>query len=182
VEPKLLITEVLYDPSAPDPDREWVEIYNYGNQVIDLTNHKIGDEETQGGGEGMYSFPDGTVITSLDVLIIANKATAFQDLCGFLPDFEFNETDPAVPNMNKYSSWSNGNLALNNEGDEILLLGPVNQFIDLLSYGTSTFAFNPSIPDVNEGHSVERYPPNQDTDSSQDWIDQALPNPGYVNQ
>jgi hypothetical protein len=45
----LLISEVLYDHASV----EWIEIYNTLPQTLALSPFKIGDEETQGGGEGM---------------------------------------------------------------------------------------------------------------------------------
>ncbi len=47
--PTLLVSEVLYDAVGTEPDKEWIEIYNAGASAIDLSNYKVGDEETPGG-------------------------------------------------------------------------------------------------------------------------------------
>ncbi len=58
----LLISEVLYDTPGTDEDEEWIEIYNPTASTIDLSHYKVGDEEEQGKGEGMYQFPSGASI------------------------------------------------------------------------------------------------------------------------
>lgn len=55
----LVISEVLYRPAGAEPDAEWIEIYNPSSVPISLSGYKIGDEETKGGGEGMWNFPLG---------------------------------------------------------------------------------------------------------------------------
>ncbi|MCB9134880.1 MAG: lamin tail domain-containing protein [Anaerolineales bacterium] len=177
----LLISEVLYDHVGTEPTGEWIEIYNATSSPVDLTNFKIGDEETQGGGEGMYRFPDGTTLLSDETFVIANQATVFFAAYGFNPDFELNETDPTVPNLTPYTPWATGSINLANAGDEVLLLDPGNNVVDAVSWGTSTWAFNPSVPGVSEGHSIERVPADVDTDTNTDWVDQPTPDPGNVN-
>ena len=176
----LVISEVLYDPSGPEPDNEWFELYNLSGSTIDLSSYKIGDEETQGGGEGMKQFPGSASIAPGQVIVIANRATAFAASYGFNPDYEINDTDAGVPDLLQYSSWAGGSIALSNSGDELLLLDGSDGLVDAVSWGSSTWAFNPSAPDVSGGHSLERNPADVDTDSAGDWIDQASPNPGSV--
>jgi len=176
---KVVINEVYYDPIGAEPDEEWIEIYNSSNQAIDLTGYKIGDEETLGGGEGMYQFPTGTVISGNGFLVIANKASAFFNLYGFLPDFEINETNPAVPNLSKYSVWSTGSLNLSNSGDEVLLLNSSDSVVDAVVYGSGSFGGIIPHPGVIAGHSIERSPRGKDTDNcALDFIDQVNPTPG----
>jgi hypothetical protein len=181
LEARLLISEVLYDPSGTEPDEEWVELYNGGGSVLDLTGYKVGDEETYGGTEGMYRFPDGAHLVSGGVIIIANRASAFEASFGFMPDYELVESIPGVPNLLKYSDWSGGSVYLNNNGDEVLVLDPADVLVDAVSWGDSTWAFDPSAPDVDQGHSLERRPVYQDTDSATDWVDQPSPLPAVVD-
>jgi parallel beta-helix repeat protein len=175
----LVISQVLYDPFNTEPDMEWVEIYNLSGTSIDLTNYKFGDEETQGGAEGMMAFPVDATIEPDQVRIIANKATVFAATYGFQPHYEMIETDPAVPNM-RNSPWATGSIALNNDGDEILLLDPSNNAVDALSWGSSSFAFSPPAPDVPEGASLARRPATADTDTAGDWQARRTPAPGNI--
>lgn len=180
---KLLISEVLYDPDGLEPDGEWIEIYNPGSQQIVLSGFKIGDEETRGGSEGMLAFPQDALIAPGQVLVIANRGTTFFARYQFKPDFEMVHTDPTIPSMQKYLPWASGNVNLLNISphDEVLILDGSDNLVDAVSWGSSTWAFNPSVPAVPEGYSIERYPPGGDTDTALDWRGQAVPNPGVVD-
>lgn len=175
----LVVSEVLYD-GASEPADEWIEIYNLSGSTIDLSNYKVGDEETSGGGEGMMQFPSGASIGAGGVAVIANDATAFAATYGFNPDYEMSSTDPNVPDMLSYSAWASGSVYLSNGGDDVLILDGSDVIVDAVSWGSSTFAFDPSAPDVSEGHSLERDPADNDTDSASDWVDQSVPAPGSV--
>lgn len=177
----LVISEVMYDPTTAEPANEWIEVYNLSASTIDLTNYKIGDEETSGGGEGMFLFPAGSTIAPNQVIIIANQAPAFNTAYGFNPDYELLASDPAVPDMSRYNAWAGGNVGLSNSGDEVLLLDPSDTLVDSLSWGSSNWAFNPDAPDVSADHTLERDPADVDTDTAADWVDQATPDPGNVN-
>jgi hypothetical protein len=174
----LLISEVLFNPFDLEPQNEWIEIYNPTMGSIDLTDYKIGDEESKGGGEGMLQFPSGAGILPDERIVIARNAIYFHTYYGSLPDFEIEDSNPNVPNMVIYSSWATENLNMDNIGDEVLILGIGDILIDAISWGTSTWAFDPPCLPVAEGHSLEREPVNVDTDTADDWQDQTLPNPG----
>jgi hypothetical protein len=177
----VLLSEVLYDPSGPEPSHEWVELYNPGPAVLGLDAYRIGDEEQIGGGEGMYRFPAGATLEGDQVVVVAGQASSFLAVYGFAPDFEFNDTDPAVPDMVKAPEWAGGSISLGNSGDEVLVLDDQDTLIDALSWGASTFAFDPPAPDVTEGHSLARVPADQDTDTASDWLEALNPDPGSVS-
>ena len=48
----VVISEVMFQPLGAQPAGEWIEIYNPSTVTVLLTNFKLGDEETAGGGEG----------------------------------------------------------------------------------------------------------------------------------
>jgi len=177
---KLLISEVMYDV-GDEPEEEWIEIYNAGSTAIDLSDYKIGDEETQGGSEGMVQFPPGTSIAPKQVMVIANQAASFFGVYGFQPDFEVHNSDDTIPDLQVYAEWGGSNMQLSNTGDEVLLLAADDSSFDALSWGSSIVAFDPSAKDVSEGHSLERYPAYEDTDTAVDWRDQENPDPGRVD-
>jgi hypothetical protein len=176
----LLISEIVYDPIGAENDGEWIEIFNAGDQAINLYDFKLGDEETIGGGEGMFQFPQSAVIGPSEVLIIAVNGLVFSGKYGFYPDYEFIDTGSPALNMIPYEAWSEGGVHLSNSGDEVLLLNGEDQPEDALSWGDSHWAFSPPCPLVAEGHSLERFPPNIDTNTSDDWRDQPIPNPGDI--
>ena len=127
----------------------------------------------------MFQFPSSAVIAPGQMLIVANQASDFRTVYGFLPDYELAESDPTTPNLIKYTTWSNGSANLNNDADEVLLLDGSDNVVDVVAYGKSTYSgFQPAVADVSEGCSIQRYLPERDTNSSEDWIPQPAPNPG----
>ncbi len=79
------ISEVLFNEFESDVGGEWIEIYNTGTTPIDLSNYKIGEEETSGATsttESMWQFPAGAIISPGQVQIVANNADRFNlDFC-----------------------------------------------------------------------------------------------------
>jgi len=177
----LIISEIMINPTGIEPGNEWIEIFNRSNKALDLFRYKIGDSEIEGDLEGMYSFPDDALVAAGQPVVIANQATLFSSLYGFLPDYELIESDPAVPNLVKFRLWSGGAINLSNSGDELLLLNQDNKLLDSISWGNSTFAFNPPAPITEDGESLERIPANKDSNSSADWKISLAPDPGGVN-
>ena len=178
--PTALLSEILYDPNGVNPDAEWIELYNPGSMEMDISRYRLGDEETKNQGEGMAKFPQGSVIPAGGVIIVANKASDFYSVYQFKPDYELNGTDSEVPDLLPYPEWADGVINLANMGDEVLLMNAEDMLIDSVSWGNSTWAFDPAASDVATGHSLERYPAHQDTNQASDWIDQTAPNPGQI--
>ncbi|MCB8925341.1 MAG: lamin tail domain-containing protein [Ardenticatenaceae bacterium] len=178
--PGLLITEVFYNPPGEESAREWIEIANVGTAVLDLSDIKIGDEEQSGGGEGMRRFPAGTLLEPEQALVVAQTAVGFRFLYGTNPDFELTDSDPNVPDMRNYLLWATGDIALANDGDELVLLNERNLIIDSVNYGDRDTFFAPAVTAVFENQSIERNPANCDTDTATDWQPQQPPTPGVV--
>jgi hypothetical protein len=174
----LLISEVASGGAASG---EWFEIYNLSGQELSIGQFKLGDEETSGGGEGMYLFPIGSSMQPGQTVVIANEGQVFFDTYGMLPNFELNDTREDVPDMEKYDLWSGGSINLADGGDELLLLDYDDQLVDAVSWGSSLFAFDPNLISPASGTSLERVPADQDTDSANDWMDQPLPDPGQID-
>ena len=183
---QLLVTEFMANPVGSDADGEWIEIFNSGPSMLDLTGYKVGDEETSlldgGGTEGMYSFPSGTMMAAGQVYVIALKATGFAALYGGqLPDFEITDTDPTVPEMAQYLTWATGNIAIANSGDHALILDPFDSIVDGANHGSVTM-FYTGAATLGEGESYERVPANVDTDTVDDWVVRlaGFSTPGFV--
>jgi len=180
---ELLITELLPNPKGPEPDGEWIEIYNPGSSPLPLTGIKIGDETTSGGKEGMFRFPEGYIIEAKEVLVIGNKAATFRSVYGFFPDFEFEDSDYLIPDLIPYLDWSGNSVQFSNGGDEALLLDPWDNIIDQISYGDSEYsAFQEPVAAPKEGHTLERYPPDQDKNQAGDWRERVGGSPGRLDK
>jgi hypothetical protein len=66
------ITEFINDSFGPEPAAEWVELYNYGNGDVDLSDWAIGDEDND-----FSLIPQGTIIPAGGYLILANDPIQF---------------------------------------------------------------------------------------------------------
>jgi len=53
------ITEVFPNPEGQDGNKEWIELTNFGNTPIDITNYLLDDEE---GGSKPYKISNGTIL------------------------------------------------------------------------------------------------------------------------
>lgn len=75
------ITEIMYDPEGADSKKEWIEIYNEGPYLLDLSAVKFADKSAhvlnqppKNGGVGTF------VITPGAYAVIASDATTFHTL------------------------------------------------------------------------------------------------------
>jgi len=176
---RLLISEIMPNPEAKEPEGEWIEIFNPVSWTIPLTGVKVGDEVSPAGKEGMLAFPPGFLIRPGDALVVANCAASFQAVYGNLPDFEIFDSHSGVPDMVPYPAWGGSKIQLSNSGDEVVLVNPRDEIIDLVAYGGSTWgAFQPAVEAPGEGHSLERYPPDRDRDQAADWRERQRVSPG----
>ncbi len=180
----LLVSEVLYDPEGTDAGREWVELYNPTNETVDLTGWTLGDAVVLGEyGSGRYAFPAGATIPPFGLLTVAAQA---EDVSGFVPNYEFlldpYRDDPTVPNMVPVDTWDGFGFALGNAGDEVMLMDASEQAVDVLVYGTGDYpGVTPHPGGVTAGHSLERRPPERDTDDcSVDLSARYPPTPGEL--
>lgn len=162
----LVVSEVIYNPLGTDTGREWIEVFNGTGGTVSLDGYRVGDEETQGEGEGMYSFPLGSVMLDQTVAVVAASGLAFYTEFGFYPDFEFSSTVTEVPDMVSDPTWAGGSVTLSNTGDEVLILyfdGAIYQEIDRTAWGSNPGGM--TCPLIAEGSSYERCPVDQDTDT-----------------
>lgn len=182
----LLISEIYYDTIGSDNDEEWLEIHNPADETVDMSNYKIGDEETMGEGEGMYIFPPETRIDSHGTIVVAKDAVGFYSLYGKYPDFEITSSDDDISDfsstkdLQKYSDWASGSLSLTNSGDEVLLLDEGDNVVDVVVYEEGEYGGLTPHPGVASGNSLERHSKDNDTnDCSIDFVEEVSPSPGY---
>ncbi len=154
---RVVINEVLYDAigSAPDADGEWVELYNAGDSEVDLAGWRLSDDAS-------IEVLESTTLTAGGFVVL----TASNSFVGPTPKPTTATPHPRIGN------------SLGNNGDHLLLTDPAGNIVDAVSWGNDTYAFDPSVPDVPAGHSIERRQPGLDTDSAADWVDNDSPSPG----
>lgn len=181
----VVISEVLYDPYGAEMGKEWVELYNPTNGVIDLSGWSLGDAARAGEyASGRYRFPDGTVLRPGGVIVIAQQAvsvTLRPDL-EFLVDPDPSLDDPTVPNMIPSGAWDGFGLTLGNTGDQVALLDAAGQPVDAVVWGDGSYPGTGPHPGVSGGdHSLERFPANEDgNDCAADFRERYPATPGAV--
>ena len=163
---KIVVNEVYYDvddqhgSERPSQTDEWVELYNNTDYDINLKDWTLTDNDSE------VSISHRNVILPAHQFAVLAKAAQTWTY--------WNIPDTAVK-IELGQPIGNG---LDNDGDRIILKDNNGTIIDMMSYGNDTFAFDPSVPGVAEGHSVARHPAGFDTDQASDWEDLLEPNPG----
>lgn len=156
----LVINKVYYDVDAnhgSEDANEWIEIYNPSDQPKDISSWSIADN------------------TSEDVIPVSSPIPVggFAIITGDNSTFDFWEVPAGVIKI-VLEDGKIGN-GLNNDGDRMILKDADGVEVDAMSYGSDTYAFDPSAPDVDEGHALGREPLGFDSNTANDWKDFGPP-------
>lgn len=163
---KIVVNEVYYDvddqhgSERPSQTDEWVELYNNTDYDINLKDWTLTDNDTE------------VSISHRNVILPAHQ---FAVIAKAAQTWTYWNIPAGAVRIELGQPIGNG---LDNDGDRVILKDNNGTIIDMMSYGNDTFAFDPSVPDVAEGHSVARHPAGFDTDQASDWEDLSEPNPG----
>lgn len=154
---RVLINEVLYDAvgGSSDTDGEWVELYNAGDEPVDLDGWTLADDASSNPLPVRDLQPGKFYVFHASDSLSSDSAR--------------------TPSATPHPRIGNG---LGNDGDHLLLRDPGGAVVDAVSWGADTYAFDPAVADVPAGHSIERRQPGLDTDSAADWVDNESPSPG----
>ena len=152
----LQIDEVLYSGS----DDEFIVLQNSGVTPLDLTGWLIGDAETPDKGEGIYELSTGTVLAPGDLLILARNGLAFRTRWGRSAHAEFERKDDQTPDLVRRRDLASGELALNDNGDEVLLFNPTGAVADAIAFDKGGYALLglTGTLDAPAGEAIQRVP------------------------
>ncbi|MCF8357297.1 MAG: CotH kinase family protein [Prolixibacteraceae bacterium] len=139
------INEINYQSSSEIDADDWVEIYNYGNQAINLSDWMLHDDIIENG----YTFPGGTLLMPGEYLVICENMSKFSGIY------------PHVKNAIGHLSFG-----LSSDGDVIFLLNKSGDVIDRVLYETR-FPW-PSEP-FGSGATLELKNPSLDKSESSSW-------------
>jgi len=179
-QPQVLISALLYDGYQHRDYDEAVQLWNTGAVTASLSGWQVTDNSAT------MTFPDGATLGPGQYLWIARHALSFTLSFGFPPDYETNETDPAVPEM--VGSWP----GFANDGDECVLLDDQGHIVDALVYkggdtgqsgwvGPALQPYQPTTTFREEGQILTRKrhsltgQPLADTDTAADWMQSTAP-------
>lgn len=146
----LVITEILYEPLAGQP--EFLEAANVSEGDVDIAGWTLGDEASA----GTVTFP-GRVPRSVrpgEYLLLAG------DSCVFTAFPEARELDPRLVMVRS------GGLGLNNTGDAVVLRDAGGWTVDSVGYAPDWHA--PGVDDVR-GRSLERINPLLGSNDLRNW-------------
>lgn len=149
----VVFSEVLYDTLGEESDEEWIELYNPTSEDINISGLTIEDNA------GSYTIPNEIMIASKDYLVIARNGTRFDELYEYPPDL------------------SDLTLGLNDNGDQLKLKDGSDE-IDMVAWEEGHEGAYPSWGlEADGGESIQRHPPEQDTDDEDDWVINEDPDP-----
>ncbi len=155
----IVINEIYYqDPAGFDAD-DWVELYNMGEAIVDLSGWILQDDDPS----HSFIIPAGTLLDPNDYLVICRNASKFKKA---YPDVR-----QAVGDLS---------FGLNNTGDCIKMYSDEQDLVDKVCYGV----VDPWPPEPNiNGVSVELIQPVYDNSMAINWQASAALHgtPGKIN-
>ncbi len=125
------IDEVAYRGS----DDEYVVLVNTSTQMVDLAGWQLGDAAHPGDGEAMAFLPEVARIPPGGAYVIARSAAGFAARWFAPPDVQFEATGAGVPALVQNPAYPGGNFALDDTGDEVVLLSPEGVLADAVCFG-----------------------------------------------
>tara|TARA_B100001996_G_scaffold274586_1_gene215335 strand:+ start:2156 stop:4132 length:1977 start_codon:yes stop_codon:yes gene_type:complete len=142
IEYNIIINEIMQNPSSvSDENGEWFEIYNNSNEEIDLDGFIIKDYDTDS-----HLITQETLIGPRSFAVLGRNSDINTN-GGVLLDYEYSE------------------LNLANGGDEIVLIDPYGNTIDIVEYDGG-----PLFPDPN-GSTMALLNLNLDNNDGSNWVE-----------
>jgi hypothetical protein len=157
--PWIVVTEVLADPTGPEPAQEFVELANLDEARVDLTGWRLEDEA--GGGP----LPDGTILDPGAVALLVPD------------DYDPNGAgDPAASRdaVLVPMGRSLGTQGLRNSGEAVRLIDRSGAVVSLAPG---------DLGDLGAGVSAVRVPPESPEADPAAWVSSADggPTPGWID-
>ena len=147
----IIINEIMYAPPAKEP--EWFELYNRSAKTLNLQKYHFADAT-----DTVALSKNSVTLNPGEYCVIAHDSTIFKK---YVP-----------PSKTIISTFP----ALNNDGDNLLLLDSLYRIIDSLDYLPSWGGTN--------GYSLERIDANAGSNDSTNWKTAKVKvraTPGYIN-
>lgn len=142
-----------------EPSNEWIELYNAGDQTVDLKNWTITDSE----GVTRYLTQSKELAPGAFALITSD-ATTYTHYWSYPADTVLIILGTSIGS------------GLDNDGDALTLRNAESSVVDSMSYGRDTSVL--TLGTSNAGGSLSRVAPGVDSDSSTDWTRLTTPTPG----
>jgi hypothetical protein len=129
----LVIDQLFADGS----EGEFVVLVNIGDHALRLAGWRIGDAEVPGDREGLLQLPAEVELAPGERWMLARSGDAFQARWGIAPQAEWSATDAAWLRLQPEPGWAAGDMALADDGDEVILLDPEGRLADVAAWNNS---------------------------------------------
>lgn len=139
----IVINEIMYDAPSDQGTGEFIELYNRGNEVVDLSGWKISDGVD-------FDFPSGTTLEPGGYLVIAADAACLNAAHG---------------NLSAIGNWDGG---LRDSGELIRIEDANGNLVDEVDYLPE--GDWPNLAD-GDGSSMELRHPDMDNNMATAWAD-----------
>ncbi len=167
----IIISEVLYDPNESDTGQQWIELYNGTDSDVDMGGMEI--NATSGDD---FVFPSGFKLSQYSFVVVHWNAEGIdtgRDL--------YASSSSESNNMGNAGGW----VALfkkNSHSKDAIVdyieYGAGGQTAENEATGAGIWTAGNFIPDVAEGHSIEKIEKDIDSNLYSEFKDQATPTPG----
>ena len=154
----IVINEINYNSSNSFNPDDWVEIYNNGNDTIDISLWKLKDEDD----EHFFTIPSNTIIIPNQYLIFCKDTIKFIEL---------------FPNVNYY--YGDLGFGFSGGSDHIRLFDSIGSLVDDVEYDD-----DPPWPIAADGNgsTLELKHPSLDNSNWENWSpSQNHGTPGAIN-
>ncbi len=121
-------------------DAEYVVLINTSAQSVALAGWQLGDAARPGDDEAMAFLPANATMPPGGAFVVARSGAAFAARWFVAPDAQFEATAPGTPVLTRNEWAAPGHLALDDSGDEVVLLGPDGGLADALCFGAGDCA------------------------------------------
>lgn len=139
---------------------EWIEIFNPTDQAVDLQDWTIEDNS-------------GNQVTITSAITI--NPGEFVLISKSLDTWNYWDEDPGAKKVSLGEPIGDG---LDNDGDHLYLINPDGDLVDAVAWDNDTAVWDPAVPLVGLGSSIERLTPGFDTELVSDWEERNPPTPG----
>ncbi len=137
---QMMISEIMYDPSGTETKKEWIELYNMGDDQVNMSGWKIQDGATV---RSINLFIGNEIINGHSFAILSRNGENFSGEYPFYVQTIFSST-----------------FSLANSGKELFLIDKNSQVIDFVNYTDI----------ADEDFTIEISDKNLDNSDMENWI------------
>ena len=153
------INEINYNSSDDFDPGDWVELYNFSDQSLNISGWKFMDSDDS----HVFTFPEGSILEASSYLVLCQDST------------EFSQAHPEVQNY-----IGSLDFGFSGSGELLRLLDNYEDLVDFVNYEDNEPW--PTEPD-GSGKTLELVNPQLDNSLAESWASSNVQygTPGYVN-